>query len=136
MGVFKPHAPLDGTRGSSDFHKENWTEFQKFVEANASSQDKVYLDELLAIVDKDIANSEPNRYFGGSTLIDYAYNLIRNAEESLKQDDLRKSGFQERDQSNIKNRIKYLNNSFDYISSQVSLLPDVLSLRLRTRILP
>ena len=93
--------------------KENWTEFQKFVEANASSQDKVYLDELLAIVDKDIANSESNRYFGGSTLIDYAYNLIRNAEESLKQDDLRKSGFQERDQSNIKNRIKYLNNSFN-----------------------
>ena len=93
--------------------KENWTEFQKFVEANASSQDKVYLDELLAIVDKDIANSEPNRYFGGSTLIDFAYYLMRNAEESLKQDDLRKSGFQERDQSNIKNRIKYLNNSFN-----------------------
>ena len=93
--------------------KENWAQFQKFVEANASSQDKVYLDELLAIVDKDIANSESNRYFGGSTLIDYAYNLIRNAEESLKQDDLRKSGFQERDQSNIKNRIKYLNNSFN-----------------------
>ena len=93
--------------------KENWAEFQKFVETNASSQDKVYLDELLAIVDKDIANSESNRYFGGSTLIDYAYNLIRNAEESLKQDDLRKSGFQERDQSNIKNRIKYLNNSFN-----------------------
>jgi hypothetical protein len=93
--------------------KENWAEFQKFVETNASSQDKVYLDELLAIVDKDIANSEPNRYFGGSTLIDYAYFLIRNAEESLKQDDLRKSGFQERDQSNIKNRIKYLNNSFN-----------------------
>ena len=93
--------------------KENWTEFQKFVEANASSQDKVYLDELLAIVDKDIANSEPNRYFGGSTLIDFSYYLIRNAEESLKQDDLRKSGFQERDQSNIKNRIKYLNNSFN-----------------------
>ena len=93
--------------------KVNWAQFQKFVEANASSQDKVYLDELLAIVDKDIANSESNRYFGGSTLIDYAYNLIRNAEESLKQDDLRKSGFQERDQSNIKNRIKYLNNSFN-----------------------
>ena len=93
--------------------KENWTEFQKFVEANASSQDKVYLDELLAIVDKDIANSESNRYFGGSTLIDFAYYLMRNAEESLKQDDLRKSGFQERDQSNIKNRIKYLNNSFN-----------------------
>ena len=93
--------------------KENWAEFQKFVETNASSQDKVYLDELLAIVDKDIANSEPNRYFGGSTLIDYVYFLIRNAEESLKQDDLRKSGFQERDQSNIKNRIKYLNNSFN-----------------------
>ena len=93
--------------------KENWVQFQKFVEVNASSQDKVYLDELLAIVDKDIANSESNRYFGGSTLIDYAYNLIRNAEESLKQDDLRKSGFQERDQSNIKNRIKYLNNSFN-----------------------
>ena len=93
--------------------KENWTEFQKFVEANASSQDKVYLNELLAIVDKDIANSEPNRYFGGSTLIDFAYYLMRNAEESLKQDDLRKSGFQERDQSNIKNRIKYLNNSFN-----------------------
>ena len=93
--------------------KDNWAQFQKFVEVNASSQDKVYLDELLAIVDKDIANSESNRYFGGSTLIDYAYNLIRNAEESLKQDDLRKSGFQERDQSNIKNRIKYLNNSFN-----------------------
>ena len=93
--------------------KVNWAQFQKFVEVNASSQDKVYLDELLAIVDKDIANSESNRYFGGSTLIDYAYNLIRNAEESLKQDDLRKSGFQERDQSNIKNRIKYLNNSFN-----------------------
>ena len=93
--------------------KDNWAQFQKFVEANASSQDKVYLDELLAIVDKDIANSESNRYFGGSTLIDYAYNLIRNAEESLKQDDLRKSGFQERDQSNIKNRIKYLDNSFN-----------------------
>ena len=93
--------------------KDNWAQFQKFVEANASSQDKVYLDELLAIVDKDIANSEPNRYFGGSTLIDFAYYLIRNAEESLKQDDLRKSGFQERDQSNIKNRIKYLNNSFN-----------------------
>mgnify|MGYP003310063799 FL=1 len=93
--------------------KVNWAQFQKFVEVNASSQDKVYLDELLAIVDKDIANSESNRYFGGSTLIDYAYNLIRNAEESSKQDNLRKSGFQERDQSNIKNRIKYLNNSFN-----------------------
>ena len=93
--------------------KENWAQFEKFVVANASSSDKAYLEELLAIVDKDIANTEPNRYFGGSTLIDYAYYLIRNAEESLKQDDMRKSGFQERDQSNIKNRIKYLDNSFN-----------------------
>ena len=93
--------------------KENWSQFEKFVELNASDADKAYLNELLAIVDKDIANTEPNRYFGGSTLIDYAYYLIRNAEERLKQDDLRKSGFQERDQSNIKNRIKYLNNSFN-----------------------
>ena len=93
--------------------KENWAQFQKFVAANASSTDKTYLEELLAIVDEDIANTEPNRYFGGSTLIDYAYYLLRNAEESLKQDDLRKSGFQERDQSNIKNRIKYLDNSFN-----------------------
>jgi len=93
--------------------KENWAQFEKFVELNASDSDKAYLNELLAIVDKDIANTEPNRYFGGSTLIDYAYYLIRNAEERLKQDDLRKSGFQERDQSNIKNRIKYLNNSFN-----------------------
>ena len=93
--------------------KENWAQFEKFVVANASSSDKAYLEELLAIVDKDIANTEPNRYFGGSTLIDYAYYLISNAEESLKQDDMRKSGFQERDQSNIKNRIKYLDNSFN-----------------------
>ena len=93
--------------------KENWAQFQKFVAANASSTDKAYLEELLTIVDKDIANTEPNRYFGGSTLIDYAYYLLRNAEESLKQDDVRKSGFQERDQSNIKNRIKYLDNSFN-----------------------
>ena len=93
--------------------KENWSQFEKFVELNASDADKAYLNELLAIVDKDIANTEPNRYFGGSTLIDYAYYLIRNSEERLKQDDLRKSGFQERDQSNIKNRIKYLNNSFN-----------------------
>ncbi len=93
--------------------KENWAQFQKFVATNASSTDKTYLEELLAIVDEDIANTEPNRYFGGSTLVDYAYYLLRNAEESLKQDDLRKSGFQERDQSNIKNRIKYLDNSFN-----------------------
>ena len=93
--------------------KENWAQFEKFVELNASDSDKAYLNELLEIVDKDIANTEPNRYFGGSTLIDYAYYLMRNAEERLKQDDTRKSGFQERDQSNIKNRIKYLNNSFN-----------------------
>ena len=93
--------------------QENWAQFEKFVELNASDSDKAYLNELLAIVDKDIANTEPNRYFGGSTLIDYAYYLMRNAEERLKQDDLRKSGFQERDQTNTKNRIKYLNNSFN-----------------------
>ena len=88
-------------------------QFEKFVELNATDSDKAYLNELLAIVDKDIATTEPNRYFGGSTLIDYAYYLMRNAEERLKQDDLRKSGFQERDQTNTKNRIKYLNNSFN-----------------------
>ena len=93
--------------------RENWAQFQKYVNANASSADKAYLNELLAIVDKDIANTESNRYFGGSTLIDFAYYLMRNAEERMKEDDQRKSGFQERDQSNIKNRIKYLNNSFN-----------------------
>ena len=93
--------------------KENWGQFEKFVEVNASDADKAYLSELLAIVDKDIANTEANRYFGGSTLIDFAYYLIRNSEERAKADNLRKSGFQERDQNNIKNRIKYLNNSFN-----------------------
>ena len=47
--------------------KKNWGQFEKFVEVNASDADKAYLSELLAIVDKDIANTEANRYFGGST---------------------------------------------------------------------
>ena len=47
--------------------KENWAQFEKFVELNASDSDKAYLSELLAIVDKDILNTESNRYFGGSS---------------------------------------------------------------------
>ncbi len=67
----------------------------------------------LATVDKHSKHCSLTDIFGGSTLIDFAYYLIRNSEERAKADNLRKSGFQERDQTNIKNRIKHLNNSFN-----------------------
>ena len=84
-----------------------------YVEENANVQEKAYLDELLALIDKDIATTEPNRYFGGSTLIQFANYLLRNAEERNKQDSDRKAGYQDRDQEGIQNQIKYLNNAFN-----------------------
>ena len=48
----------------------------QYVEKNATAQEKAYLDELLAIIDKDIATTESNRYFGGSTLIQFANYLL------------------------------------------------------------
>ena len=73
---------------------------------NATDQEKAYLDELLAIIDKDIATTESNRYFGGSTLIQFAnYLFLRNAEQRNKPDLERKSGYQDRDQEAIQKQI-------------------------------
>ena len=93
--------------------RNNWIGFMLYVEENANTKEKAYLDELLAIIDKDIATTEPNRYFGGSTLIQFANYLLRNAEERNKPDLERKSGYQDRDQEGIQNQIKYLNNAFN-----------------------
>ena len=93
--------------------RSNWNGFMKYVDNNATEEQKKYLQELLDIIDKDIATNESNRYFGGSTLIQFSYGLVRNAEERNKPDADRKSGFQDRDQESIQNRIKYLNNAFN-----------------------
>ena len=93
--------------------RNNWRGFMQYVEMNATAQEKAYLNELLAIIDKDIATTESNRYFGGSTLIQFANYLLRNAEQRNKPDLERKSGYQDRDQEAIKNQIKYLNNAFN-----------------------
>ena len=93
--------------------RSNWNGFMKYVDNNATEEQKKYLQELLDIIDKDIATTESNRYFGGSTLIQFSYGLVRNAEERNKPDAERKSGFQDRDQESIQNRIKYLNNAFN-----------------------
>ena len=93
--------------------RNNWRGFMQYVEKNATDQEKAYLDELLAIIDKDITTTESNRYFGGSTLIQFANYLLRNAEQRNKPDLERKSGYQDRDQEAIQNQIKYLNNAFN-----------------------
>jgi hypothetical protein len=93
--------------------KENWNNFLRFVDKEASSEDKQYLEELLKLVDEEQLESRARSYYGNSTLIATVKRIYRNAIEAEKVDSERKPGYQERDQENLVNRIKSLNYSFD-----------------------
>ena len=93
--------------------KENWNNFLRFVDKEASSEDKQYLEELLKLVGEEQLESRARTYYGNSTLIATVKRIYRNAVEAKKVDSERKPGYQERDQENLVNRIKSLNYSFD-----------------------
>ena len=93
--------------------KENWNNFLGFVDKEASSADKQYLEELLRLVGEEQLESRAETYYGNSTLIATVKRIYRNAVEAEKVDSERKPGYQERDQENLVNRIKSLNYSFD-----------------------
>lgn len=93
--------------------KENWNNFLRFVDKEASSEDKQYLEELLKLFGEEQLESRARSYYGNSTLIATVKRIYRNAIEAEKADSERKPGYQERDQENLVNRIKSLNYSFD-----------------------
>ncbi|MDA0754777.1 MAG: S46 family peptidase [Proteobacteria bacterium] len=93
--------------------ESNWKSFLKFVEKEASKNEKDYLDALLNLVDEQQKESLARSYYGNSVLISQAKRLYRNAVEKEKIDSERKPGYQERDQEKIMNRIKSLDYSFD-----------------------
>ena len=93
--------------------ESNWKSFLKFVEKEASKNEKDYLDALLNLVDEQQKESLARSYYGNSVLISQAKRLYRNAVEKEKIDSERKPGYQERDQERIMNRIKSLDYSFD-----------------------
>ena len=93
--------------------KIKWTQFLDFVENRASDEDKNYLNELLSLINQDQEKAIAKRYYGNSVLISQASIIYRNAVERQKIDAERKSGYQDRDQERITNRIKSLDYSFD-----------------------
>ena len=93
--------------------KIKWDEFLKFVQNEASDEDKDYLSELLDLINQDQEKAIARRYYGNSSLISQAKILYRNAVEREKIDADRKPGYQDRDQERMTNRIKSLNYSFD-----------------------
>ena len=100
----------------------NWINFIDFVENSASETDKAYLNELLALIDQEQKKNIARSYFGNSSLISQAQRIYRNAVERESIDSERKSGYQERDQERIANRIKALDYSYDHEVDRVIFL--------------
>ena len=79
-----------------EIEKENWNNFLRFVDKEASSEDKQYLEELLKLVGEEQLESRARSYYGNSTLIATVKRLYRNAVEAEKVDSERKPRYQER----------------------------------------
>ena len=93
--------------------KKNWDNFLRFVDKEASNEDKQYLEELLKLIGEEQLENRARAYYGNSSLITTVKRIYRNAIEAEKVDSERKPGYQERDQENLVNRIKSLDYSFD-----------------------
>lgn len=102
--------------------KANWKNFIDFVESSASETDKAYLNELLVLIDQEQKKNIARSYFGNSALISQAQRIYRNAVERENINSERKSGYQERDQERIANRIKALDYSYDHEVDKVIFL--------------
>ena len=72
--------------------KENWNNFLRFVDKEASSEDKQYLEELLKLIGEEQLESRARSYYGNSTLIATVKRIYRNAVEAKKIDSERKPG--------------------------------------------
>ena len=115
---------IDGAENFKLLESEeiNWINFIGFVESSANETDKVYLNELLALIDQEQKKNIARSYFGNSALISQAQRIYRNAVERESIDSERKSGYQERDQERIANRIKALDYSYDHEVDRVIFL--------------
>ena len=115
---------IDGAENFKLLESEeiNWINFIDFVENSASETDKAYLNELLALIDQEQKKNIARSYFGNSALISQAQRIYRNAVERESIDSERKSGYQERDQERIANRIKALDYSYDHEVDRVIFL--------------
>jgi len=115
---------IDGAENFKLLESEeiNWINFIGFVENSASETDKAYLNELLALIDQEQKKNIARSYFGNSALISQAQRIYRNAVERESIDSERKSGYQERDQERIANRIKALDYSYDHEVDKVIFL--------------
>ena len=115
---------IDGAENFKLLESEeiNWINFIGFVESSASESDKAYLNELLALIDQEQKKNIARSYFGNSALISQAQRIYRNAVERESIDSERKSGYQERDQEGIANRIKALDYAYDHEVDRVIFL--------------
>lgn len=115
---------IDGAENFKLLESEeiNWINFIGFVESSANETDKAYLNELLALIDQEQKKNIARSYFGNSALISQAQRIYRNAVERESIDSERKSGYQERDQEGIANRIKALDYSYDHEVDRVIFL--------------
>ena len=115
---------IDGAENFKLLESEeiNWINFIDFVENSASETDKAYLNELLALIDQEQKKNIARSYFGNSALILQAQRIYRNAVERESIDSERKSGYQERDQERIANRIMALDYSYDHEVDKVIFL--------------
>ena len=115
---------IDGAENFKLLESEeiNWINFIDFVENSASETDKAYLNELLALIDQEQKKNIARSYFGNSALISQAQRIYRNAVERESIDSERKSGYQERDQERIANRIMALDYSYDHEVDKVIFL--------------
>lgn len=115
---------IDGAENFKLLESEeiNWINFIGFVESSANETDKAYLNELLALIDQEQKKNIARSYFGNSALISQAQRIYRNAVERESIDSERKSGYQERDQERIANRIKALDYSYDHEVDRVIFL--------------
>lgn len=115
---------IDGAENFKLLESEeiNWINFIDFVENSASETDKAYLNKLLALIDQEQKKNIARSYFGNSALISQAQRIYRNAVERESIDSERKSGYQERDQERIANRIKALDYSYDHEVDRVIFL--------------
>ena len=115
---------IDGAENFKLLESEeiNWINFIGFVESSASETDKAYLNELLVLIDQEQKKNIARSYFGNSALISQAQRIYRNAVERESIDSERKSGYQERDQEGIANRIKALDYAYDHEVDRVIFL--------------
>ena len=115
---------IDGAENFKLLESEeiNWINFIGFVESSANETDKAYLNELLALIDQEQKKNIARSYFGNSALISQAQRIYRNAVERESIDSERKSGYQERDQERIANRIMALDYSYDHEVDKVIFL--------------